>query len=458
MVFGKVLGFEWGLDKRGTTALITNGANIYQIPIKTWASSGIFIAKIGKLTRGFLYDRSAVTTLRAERGPPKQVIQYDIADAMPLGTDATEMAKYMAEIGISDVILDVETIDFLRAITLANTKDGPDTFIKSMENYITSMPETDATLTHREKFRDITRHVAENTLYKPVQRLSNILDRRIVSPDAKPYTGLIPTISDREPQDIPSIKNVEYTAIKNWTIVAGVIILMVFLPILFYMLYDMGYLVFFERLIPQEGVSSLMQAMDPCSEAVLIQQYPDIVDLAVALEKRELHCDLLPSRLQVQLDNLEPEFVNWVLENGNISPPIMPPPEDLTLDDITITPEEAARQQAEADAAEQARLQAEQNAAEELRLQEEAAALERQARIDREAARVAEFERVQQCGDYDYIKSTYQTSFNIAVGLYTGELDCSLDELPEQYRDTVAAQDQRTVEDYVETGLDILNP
>ncbi len=71
---------------------------------------------------------------------------------------------------------------------------------------------------------------------------------------------------------------------------------------------------------------------------------------------------------------------------------------------------------------------------------------------------MAELERVQMCGDYDYMSFTYGTSFNIAVALYTGELQCSLDELPDRYRDSVAGQDQRSIEDHVESGYDVLDP
>ena len=447
-----LFGFERGLHKHKVTALIVDGPLIHQVPIMNLTSSGMWTATIHGVTFTYVYDRSKITTLRTGENKTKRVIIYDIKDAAPTGHAAVEVERHMDTLGIT-TRLDKEWIEFLRATSMAASRK--DNFVQRMTDHIDSQTDTRMTVAHKARFRDVIQKIESEKLHDTVITLSELLDHRIISPTTDDYSGLIPSIESHPKAVIKKIKNQPYRAKNDWTNLAAIILAFVLLGgVTVWLLGEYGIInkmSFTISTIPAE-----------CSAETLTNRYPDLVDLAVAIQTREVMCEKLPPIITSQLDSLtndDKELIKWIINNpSEPQPSIMPAPEDMTIDDVTITPEEAARQQAEQEAAEQARLQAEQNAAEELRLQEEAAALEAQARIEREAARVAEFERVAMCSDYDHIKSTYQTSFNIAVGLYTGELDCSIDELPEQYRDTVAAQDQRTIEDYVESGYDILNP
>ena len=442
-----------GFHRHKVTAMVWDGPIIHQIPIIELTSSGIFTATINGTTYSYLYDRSAIISAKTESGEIKRILNYTVNDAMPTGTDVTEIERCLNILKI-DVKLDKQWIDFIREMAVA-PKDDPTRFTDHMKQYITTLPETETTVVHRGRYSNVISHVVQHDLFSTVLRLSTLLDTRVVTPDPRQYAGMLPSIGTRSPKEIPKLKNTRYVPKTDWYVLIVSAIVLGGIIAIVAILVNAGV---FDAYIPRQVI---MAAIFPCGHQALSDRYPDMLDLAVALEKREVKCYELDWQTRRALENVDRELVQWIVNNDDQEPPqpsTMPAPEDMTLDDITITPEEAARQQAEADAAEQARLQAERDAAEELRLQEEAAAIERQARIDREAARVAEFERVAMCGDYDYLKSTYQTSFNIAVGIQTGELQCSLDELPERYRDLVAAQDQRTIDDYIESGYDVLNP
>ena len=452
----KLFQFERGLDRHEVTALIIDGPRLHQYVIKNLSSSGIFSITLHGTTLSYLYDRAAIKSIKTESGQTKRVLIYNAADAVPINNDAIKITKYLEELGIT-TRLDIEMINFLR-VCAVTPHDDPMTYLGMVNKYIDSLPAV-ISVAQRAEFKTIAGRIATTRQYDTVAKLNDILDTKIVTPDPRHYAGLLPSIITRPKADLDNIKNKEYNANKDWGIFAATMFAIFAVLLLLWFGYEAGW---FDRFIPRDAVMSVMASLDSCSKAALLDQYPDIVELAVAIEKREVKCQL-PIDLQRQLDLVDKDLVQWIIEeDSNPPPPVtMPPADDMTIDDVTITPEEATAQEAarlEAEriaAEEQARIEAEEQA----RLQaEEQAALERQARIDREAARVAEFERVQQCGDYDYIKSTYQTSFNIAVGIQTGELPCSVQELPDRYRDLVLAQDQRTIDDYIESGYDVLNP
>ncbi len=446
----KLFQFERGLDRHEVTALIIDGPRLHQYVIKNLSSSGIFSITLHGTTLSYLYDRAAIKSIKTESGQTKRVLIYNAADAVPINNDAIKITRYLEELEIT-TRLDTEMINFLR-VCAVTPHDDPMSYLGIVNKYIDSLPAV-ISVAQRAEFKTIVGRIATGRRHNTVAKLNDILDTKIVTPDPRHYAGLLPSIITRPKADLDNIKNKEYNANKDWAWFCAIVFAIFAFSLAIYTVYEMGWL---DRFIPRDTINDITASIDPCSKAALLEQYPDIVELAVAIEKREVKCYELPIDLQRQLELVDPELVKFVIEQDSLpqsSVPEIPPPEDMTINDVIIPPEELAAQEA-------ARLEAERIAAEEqARIDaEEQAALERQARIDIEAARVAEFERVEMCGDYDYMKSTYATSLNIAIGIQTGELDCSIDELPERYKDSVAAQDQRTIDDYIASGYDLLNP
>lgn len=426
-----------GFHRHKVTAMIWDGPIIHQIPIIELTSSGIFTATINGTTYSYLYDRSAIISAKTESGEIKRILNYTVNDAMPTGTDVTEIERCLNILKI-DVKLDKQWIDFIREMAVA-PKDDPTRFTDHMKQYIATLPETETTVVHRGRYTDVISHVVQHDLFSTVLRLSTLLDTRVVTPDPRQYAGMLPSIGTRSPKEIPKLKNTRYVPKTDWYVLIVSAIVLGGIIAIVAILVNAG---MFDAFIPRQAI---MAAIFPCGHQALSDKYPDMLDLAVALEKREIKCYELDWQTQRALENVDRELVQWVINNDGQEPPpttIMPPAEDLTLDDIT-TPEPEPEPEPE--------------------VMPQETIIEEWTPVgadDREAreARTAERERVQQCGNADYMKSTYRTSLNIAIAMYRGELDCGIEELPDVYRDTVAAWDRQTIEDYAESNYNILNP
>lgn len=309
-----LFSFERGLQKHMVTGLLIDGPLVHEVPITTRTSAGTWTATIYGMTLTYVYDRTKITTLQTGLNKTKRVLIYDIQDAIPVGHAATEIQECMRILGIT-TRLDAAWIDLMRHAAMAAAREKD--FVAAMRTHIEQQIDTRMTVAHKARFMAFIEKVEREKLHDIVIKLSEILDDRIVSPTTKNYVGLIPGILSRPKKDMAIIKNPVYTAKKDWAILFAVVMLIGAVIYGAYEIYAMGWL---DWIFPQSAKSAIVAAVDKCSVAALTAAYPDIVELAVAIQTGEVRCGILPNDLQTQLNSIDPELVQAVI-NLKATPP-----------------------------------------------------------------------------------------------------------------------------------------
>ena len=420
-----IINYTWDFSAKFATAIVILGngkAILYHI--KYMLSPHLWLADVDGRIYCFILPHKLQAVKIA--GKWRRIVVYNVADIMPMTSSLPgRVLRLTKELGIAT--LTAGHIEVFRHIAQGATD------IKTIIQEIGGQ----ATLSESQQDK-ITKIMQDKTELKKLQSISTELDRILI-----PDPNIIMPITNWDDPRVKIQKNYINKPLKNglgpgasWsylTLAVVVIVLggMITIGVM------MGTFEFLGKVIPGLGAASdtvTKVTTDPCSVQNL-QTYPDDVSIAVDIRTGELPCNVnaLPDPFGSLVRGVDPELIQWLIDNPDIgpAPQTMPAPEDITIDDVTISEPEP---EPTPDVIPQ-----------DVTVEEwtPVGADDREAR----EARAAEMERIQQCGDYNYLYDTYRDVLCVAAAIHVGELRCEPHELHNDYTNVVA-YDEATLEHY----------
>ena len=322
------------------TALIIDSSNrAFFVPIKKVLGGNYFLVELEKQLYAFKLDGSRILTYRHKLSKTFNLYIYSTDHYLPISPNTNELSDILKTHNLPKI--NNHLLTFFRFLSLKETKKEDFTPHDVTEFVSKLKDDSDPVVQNLVTYLD---SLGITQIVTPLRKISEFLESDLLTTDSKFLGNIVLTLTGLDYEH----KKVTNTPITGKTPFVKFLAVMMGIGLvigLLYFGYEQGV---FDRLLDSvpslDSSSNLLTGSGSESESELIlQKYPDPLDLKIAIDNGEIDYDSLPQDIQNLIDGVElPDVIS---EPAPESTP-EPAPESTPKNESTIPDEKSPNEEA----------------------------------------------------------------------------------------------------------------